>query len=124
MNRIIAPIIFGVSVGLSLGCAAQASDNSSMDGAMPQLVAPDGSYPTVPLEKDVVVVKVVQNGVKNLQDFDSVDEGLAFNLKYMVSFAERACNEGKKPDFILFNEFPLTGYSSGARAERSGARTR
>ncbi|MGI9257960.1 MAG: nitrilase-related carbon-nitrogen hydrolase [Gammaproteobacteria bacterium] len=70
------------------------------------------------LEKDVVVVKVVQNGVKNLQDFDSVEEGLAYNLEHMISFVNRACSDGKKPDFLLFNEFPLTGYSSGAREEK------
>ena len=86
--------------------------------ARAQLVEPDGSYPVVPLAKDVVVVKVVQNGVRNLQDFDSVQEGLRHNLEYMVSWVERACSEGKKPDFILFNEFPLTGYSSGSRDEK------
>lgn len=85
---------------------------------LPVLVQPDGSYETVPLEKDVVVVKVVQNGVKNLQDFESVEEGLAHNLEYMVSWVDRACSEGSSPDFILFNEFPLTGYSSGARDEK------
>ena len=84
----------------------------------PVLVHADGSYDTVALEKSTVVVKVVQNGVRNLQDFDSVDEGLAYNLEHMASFIDRACNEGKKPDFILFNEFPLTGYSSGSREEK------
>ena len=102
-----------------MGCQAELSmDDAASAGDVPQLVAADGSYPMVPLEKDVIVVKVVQNGVKNLQDFDNVAEGLEFNLKHMISFAERACNEGKKPDFILFNEFPLTGYSSGTREEK------
>ncbi len=98
------------------GCAPAGPGES--DTAAPLLVAKDGSYPTVPLEKDVVVVKVVQNGVKNLQDFDTVQEGLAHNLEHMVSFAERACSEGPKPDFILYNEFPLTGYSTGTRDEK------
>ncbi|MCH9695416.1 MAG: hypothetical protein K0U72_12970 [Gammaproteobacteria bacterium] len=83
-----------------------------------ELVRKDGSYATVALEKETVVVKVVQNGVKNLQDFDDVEEGLAFNLEQMVSWVERACNEGGKPDFVLFNEFPLTGYSTGTRDEK------
>ncbi len=86
--------------------------------ASPQLVMPDGSYPTVPLEKDTVVVKVVQNGVMNLQEFDDVKDGLRHNLEYMVSWIEKACSEGKPPDFILFNEFPLTGYSTGTREEK------
>jgi len=84
----------------------------------PQLVRPDGSYPVRPLEKDSVVVKVVQNGVRNLQDFDTVEEGLAHNLESMLGWVERACSEGAEPDFILFNEFPLTGYSSGTREEK------
>ena len=88
------------------------------DGHAVELVRPDGTYPVKPLEKDTVVVKVVQNGVKNLQDFDSVAEGLEHNLAAMVGWAEKACSEGKKPDFILFNEFPLTGYSSGPREEK------
>ena len=29
-----------------------------------QLVRPDGTYPTKPLEKDVVVIKVVQNSIQ------------------------------------------------------------
>lgn len=86
--------------------------------APPQLVRPDGSYPTTPLEKDVVVVKVVQSGVSNLQDYDDVAEGLKTNLESMVSMVEKACSEGKHPDFILFNEFPLTGYSFGTRDEK------
>ena len=86
--------------------------------ASPQLVRPDGSYPTVPLEKDVVVVKVVQNAPLNLQKAPSIKEGLATNVERMASWIKKACSSGKKPDFILFNEFPLTGYSSGTRDEK------
>lgn len=82
------------------------------------LVEKDGGYPKVPLEKDTVVVKVVQNLTRNLQDFPTVEEGLAHNLEQMTALTRRACSEGKKPDFILFNEFPLTGYSDGLREEK------
>jgi len=84
----------------------------------PELVRADGTYPVVTLEKDTVVLKVIQHSVKNLQDFDRIEEGLEVNLKRMVEFAERACSEGSNPDFLLFNEFPLTGYSSGPRSEK------
>ncbi len=100
-----------------IGCAPEQADSAG-DVTDVVLVQPDGSYPTVPLEKDTIVVKVVQNGVKNLQDFDTVDEGLAHNLEHMISFADKACSEGKTPDFILYNEFPLTGYSEGTRDEK------
>lgn len=82
------------------------------------LVEKDGSYATVPLQKDKVVIKVVQNLTRNLQDFPTVGEGLAHNLGQMTALTRRACSEGKKPDFILFNEFPLTGYSDGKREEK------
>ena len=86
--------------------------------AIPALVRADGTYPTVPLEKDVIVLKVIQSSVRNLQDFATIEEGLSHNLERMVSFAERACSEGSKPDILLYNEFPLTGYSSGTRTEK------
>jgi hypothetical protein len=35
----------------------------------PQLVRHDGSYPVWPLEKDVIVLKVVQNGFTRIQRF-------------------------------------------------------
>jgi predicted amidohydrolase len=85
---------------------------------VPQLVQADGSYPTVPLAKDKVVVKVIQNGVTNLQEAETVAAGLEENLATMVRLSEQACSEGKKPDFLLFNEFPLTGYSTGTRDEK------
>ena len=86
--------------------------------AFPQLVRPDGTYPTQPLEKDVVVVKVVQHITLNIQEAESIEAGLEENIRRMQHWIDKACNEGKKPDFILFNEFPLTGYSSGTRDEK------
>ena len=106
-------IVFSLAaLGLLVGASLTASASDV------QLVRPDGSYPTVPLEKDTVVVKVVQNGVRNLQDYDNVQDGLAANLEIMTQWAKKACDEGPSPDFILFNEFPLTGYSSGPREEK------
>ena len=85
---------------------------------VPSLVSPDGSYPTVPLEKPVIVIKVVQNSPLNLQKAPSIEEGLATNVERMAHWINEACTKGKKPDIILFNEFPLTGYSSGSRTEK------
>ncbi|WP_350284567.1 carbon-nitrogen hydrolase family protein [uncultured Croceitalea sp.] len=82
------------------------------------LVRADGTYSKVPLEKDTVVLKVMQTRVKSLSRFPSIEEGLEENMKYMEQMAEQAMNEGDKPDFILFHEFPLTGYSSGTRQQK------
>ncbi len=103
------------------GCASntpQLSDKQSAQTQLPKLVDARGVYATIPLEKDEVVVKVIQSEVRNLQSFSDVEEGLAKNLQTMEEFAKRACGTGKKPDFLLYNEFPLTGYSSGSRDEK------
>lgn len=108
-------------IPLSLGLVAATLASVApvfAEPVVPELVRADGSYPTVPLEKDVVVVKVVQHAPINLQDAPTVQEGLAINVERMAHWIERACSEGQKPDFILFNEFPLTGYSDGTRDQK------
>jgi predicted amidohydrolase len=106
------------TLGLAgVACLAAGSFAASAQ-SVPELVRPDGSYPTVPLEKDVVVVKVVQNEPQLLQNAPSIKEGLEENIRRMGYWVNKACTEGKKPDFILFNEFPLTGYSQGTREEK------
>jgi predicted amidohydrolase len=61
---------------------------------------------------------VVQNAPINLQKAPSIKEGLATNVERMAYWINQACKTGRKPDFILFNEFPLTGYSAGTRQEK------
>ncbi len=125
-----APLALGaIGLGFALNACTTANDDAAdmpplpappppIAAPVPQLVRPDGSYPVKPLEKDVVVLKVVQNTPQNLQDATTVKEGLAENVKRMGYWIDKACTEGKKPDFILFNEFPLTGYSTGTRDEK------
>ena len=140
MKRTVLPVMTIALAMLAVGCAppeqapvataSNGSDSADNDPAgsesaiaapaapAPQLVRPDGTYPTVPLEKDTVVVKVIQNGATNLQEAESIEAGLESNLEHMIGFAKRACSEGAKPDFLLYNEFPLTGYSTGTRDEK------
>ena len=117
-----AKLLYPLCVCLATACApADDTATAQIDAApapTPVLVNPDGTYPMRPLAKDVVVLKVLQTGVNSLQDFPSIEEGLEHNLTLMESMADRACNEGKKPDFLLYHEFPLTGYSSGPREEK------
>jgi len=122
MSRFAPIFTLFVAVALVTACGPQHSDQTEAivdsKATVPQMVRPDGTYPTKVLEKDTVVVKVIQSGVKNLQDAETVAAGLEANLGKMVDFAERACSEGLKPDFLLYNEFPLTGYSYGTREEK------
>lgn len=117
------PMLAVFAGALLVGCEAPTNGSeTAMNGktaeSVPQLVQPDGSYPTKALEKDTVVVKVIQNGVTNLQQAETIEQGLEENLETMIDFANRACTDGKKPDFLLYNEFPLTGYSTGTRDEK------
>lgn len=106
------------ALGLVSALCLTVAGTSAFGQNTPELVRPDGTYPTVPLEKDVVVVKVVQNEPMLLQNAPSIKEGLEENVRRMGYWINKACTEGKKPDFILFNEFPLTGYSQGTRDEK------
>jgi len=107
-----------LAIGLSTGCASTPPATSEDYTELPVLVQPDGSYPVVPLEKDEIVVKVIQSTVSSLSEFPTVEEGLAHNLSHMEALAEQACTTGNKPDFLLYHEFPLTGYSPGGRTEK------
>lgn len=121
ITSLAATAVLGTAAGAALaqGPAQATPDNASKaNDTHAPLVRPDGTYPTVPLAKDVVVVKVVQNAPMNLQKAPSIKEGLAHNVERMAHWINQACTTGKKPDFILFNEFPLTGYSAGSRAEK------
>lgn len=104
-------LVLASSIALLSACAA------SPDTSIP-LVHQDGSYDKVPLEKDTVVVKIIQAGVENIQQHEDHQQALNNNLDKMIHYAEQACSTGKKPDFLLYNEFPLTGYSSGDRQEK------
>lgn len=100
------------------GCQTTTAPEAVTTNSLPVLVQPDGSYPVKPLAKDTIVVKVLQTTVDSLSDFPTVEEGLKHNLEHMEAMARRACSTGKKPDFLLYHEFPLTGYSSGGRTEK------
>jgi predicted amidohydrolase len=114
-----------VSGSLAAGCSpadgpgqGPTAGEAPAPGSMPVLVRPDGTYPVKALEKEAIVVKVIQHGVQNLQQAPSIEAGLKANLEKMASLVQQACSSGAKPDFLLFNEFPLTGYSAGSRDEK------
>ena len=125
MSKIIPVLCAALSISLS--SCTQTSDAASENqktvkaaakAAVPTLVQPDGTYAVKPLAKDTVVLKVMQTTVKSLSEYPSIQEGLDSNLAHMKAMADKACTTGKKPDILLFHEFPLTGYSSGTRTEK------
>jgi len=126
MTRQLRTCLLALIAGsLAAGCSpangpgeGQKTPGAAAPGSLPVLVRPDGTYPVQALEKDTIVVKVIQHGVLNLQQAPSIEAGLKANLEKMASLVNKACTTGAKPDFLLFNEFPLTGYSAGSRDEK------
>jgi len=120
-NRLLMRTLASAAAGLAAGCGpadGPPAGEVPAAGTLPVLVSPDGSYPVKALEKDSIVIKVIQHGVQNLQQAPSIAAGLQANLEKMVALAQKACSTGAKPDFLLYNEFPLTGYSAGSRDEK------
>lgn len=81
------------------------------------LVDPNGGYPKKDLVSDKVVLKVVQTNAESIQVADR-DSALKRNIDNMILFGKKACTTGKKPNILLFHEFPLTGWFSGNRSEK------
>ena len=79
------------SMGLCSALLASVWTAETVAQPVPELVRPDGSYPTVPLEKDVVVLKVVQNEPMLLQEAESVELGLKENVRRMGHWINKAC---------------------------------
>ena len=85
---------------------------------LPTLVAANGQYETVPLEKDVVRLAVVQSDAARIKEGDIPADVIGQNLEHMMEMGTSACEGDEKPDIIFYHEFPLTGYISGERDEK------
>lgn len=84
----------------------------------PKLVNSDGSYLVSPLEKDEVVLKIIQSSVQDVTDIENAEEIINSNLSNVKKMIEQACTEDDKPDIVLLHEFPLTGYIYGNRNDK------
>ncbi len=81
-----------------------------------RMVREDGTYPTVPLRKDVINVAVVQTRVHGV-DGDNPEPDKKANLDYMLESIDIAQGYGGKSDLLLFHEFPITGFSIWTREQ-------
>jgi predicted amidohydrolase len=94
---------------------SQLVDSESSRNSASRLVESDGLYKNKPLEKDIITLKVIQSAAKTPRPLSPAKEIINENLNHIIDLAKKACNEGDKPDIMLFHEFPLTGYVSGNR---------
>jgi len=121
-------MIFGLSsiVGFSLACSTKEIQPTNIDPpsiSAPQpekniLVKKDGTYPTIPLEKEEIVLTVVQTDAEQIKDIEKAKEILKKNSTHMIEMGRKACAAEQKPDIILFHEFPLSGYFFGNRDKK------
>lgn len=98
--------------------ACQAPPINQFSPSAVNLVQTDGTYPTHPLEKTEITLKLIQNSVKNITTISEADTIIQQNLDHVTELILKACSSGEQPDIILLHEFPLTGYLSGDRQDK------
>jgi len=86
------------------------------DSAEP-MVREDGTYPTVPLRKDMIVASVVQTRVSGV-DGSNPGPDIRKNLDYFLECIDIAQGPGIPNDLLLFHEFPITGFSEWTREQQ------
>lgn len=76
----------------------------------------DGTYATAKLAKPGFMLGVVQDRVRAV-DASKGHAGLRDNLNHMLDLIDKAFYFGSKPDWLLFHEFPITGWDNWTRDE-------
>ncbi|MBI9058457.1 MAG: hypothetical protein JEZ01_11905 [Labilibaculum sp.] len=112
MNKLLQLTLIAICL-IAISCT-----NKPKEEIIHSMVKADGTYKTVPLVKDSVVLKIIQNSVKNVGKIDDAQDIVNENLAKVKGLIEEACTTGKKPNIILLHEFPLTGYLYGGRKDK------
>ena len=121
-------MIFGISA-LLVACSIKEATQTNIEPSSiptPQttlknqntMVQKDGTYSTMPLEKEEIILTVVQTDADQIKDIAQAKEILKKNAEHMIAMGRKACSAEQKPDIILFHEFPLSGYFYGNRDQK------
>ena len=81
-----------------------------------ELVQEDGTYPTAPLRKDLIIASVVQTRVNGVNGANPGPD-IRRNLDYFLESIDIAQGNGPPSDLLLFHEFPITGFSEWTREQ-------
>jgi len=111
-------LFFSLFAGLLLLTACAPEESAAKAKDIPKMVLADGEYEKVPLEKNDVILKLIQNSVENIEKPEDAPKVIKNNLDKVTKLIKQACTEGEKPNIILLHEFPLTGYIYGNRTEK------
>ena len=108
----------GAAAGLLAGVAAPArargagaSGGPAGPARRPLAMRQDGTYDTVPLARDAIMLGVVQSRVVPV-DLANLQASRLANVQHMVDLIDRA-NDLVSHDLLFFHEFPITGYYHG-----------
>jgi predicted amidohydrolase len=98
-----------------LGAAALAFGAGVAEGAIkgqkqPLQFNPDGTYPSVPLVKENIVLGVCQTRVRAV-DVANLAQSRRANMDHFLRMIDAGQGWGGKKDILFFHEFPVTGYS-------------
>jgi predicted amidohydrolase len=105
--------LLGATLGAAAGAAGAAPAAAQGTASKtPVSVKPDGTYDTVPLEKDTLALGVMQLRVRPV-DIRNVKQSRKANLDHMLASIDAAHGLLSRPkDILFFHEFPITGFSS------------
>lgn len=78
----------------------------------------DGTYSTVPLEKNSWNLGLIQSRVHTF-DLRNIKAGMKRNLDAMLTLIDKACYLAPKKDMLFLHEFPLTGWDKWNHSEVS-----
>jgi predicted amidohydrolase len=92
-------------LGLTAGASSAATEKASDAIAMNV----DGTYPVVPLAKEMLSIAVMQTRVRPV-DAKSPEPGRRENLDHMIEVIDNTQSYGPTKDLLLFHEFPITGF--------------
>ncbi|MGV8942171.1 MAG: nitrilase-related carbon-nitrogen hydrolase [Lysobacter sp.] len=116
MNNTRRDFLTGAAAGVAtLGALGTGILSSGTAHAAPGTLATtltqntDGTYATVPLEKDSWNLGLIQSRVHTF-DLSNVKAGMKRNLDAMLKLIDKACYLGPKKDMLFLHEFPLTGW--------------
>lgn len=99
----------GIGLSAAFGVSASAAD---VHDKRDVTIRHDGSYPTVPLSKDVWTLGAAQ--ARSLPvDLSRAEASRRDNLRHMIHLIDASFAFGSGPDLLFFHEFPLTGFGAG-----------
>lgn len=112
-------IVLFIISAISIACENKSrTEVLPLEMKVPTMVNADGTYDTIPLEKEDLVLKIIQNSVKNVGSIVDADSIITDNLGKVKQLIEEVCTTGEKPNMVLLHEFPLTGYLYGTRDDK------